>query len=145
MPCSSPWQVFDAVRPIPTPGFFPKLDDQPGLLAVIHLRDTSTKQDHTRVAAATAGHLFSVHRHGSTVEGNKDQTLLAEYLQRNRVFGDAMLSAHPVGQVDDGQFLLQTKTGLHKVPRQIGVCHQADHSPASACRCTAISSGYCLA
>jgi hypothetical protein len=66
------WQVFDAIRPIPTSGFPPELDEQPGLFPVIHLRDTSTKQNHTGMTAATACQLSGVHRHGSTVEGDKD-------------------------------------------------------------------------
>jgi hypothetical protein len=51
-------------------------------------------------------------RHCPTVKGNEDQPVLAQHVQQNRVFGDSMLAPHPVGEMGNSQFLIQTQTGL---------------------------------
>ncbi len=71
-------QVFDAIGRILIPCFLPKCNDQPGLFAIIHLRNIPTKQDYTGVVTAGACHLSSVYRHGPTVEAGKYQIVFED-------------------------------------------------------------------
>lgn len=45
-----------------------------------------------------------------------------------------MLAPHAVGEVDDGEFVIQTQARLDEPSRQVCVCRQSGHSPISECR-----------
>jgi len=73
------WANIQFGRSSPILGFPPKFDEQPGLFAMVHLRDNASKQDETRMARTFPGQLPCVHRHRSPIEPNNHQAMLAQY------------------------------------------------------------------
>ena len=118
-------QVHDSIQPVPRMAIFrPEFRQQPRLLAVVRRPNRAAEQHKTAVTVTRAKHLPCVPRQRCPVKRHEHQTGLSARDQQRGIVQAKPGPVLPPCDVNNGEFLEQTRAGRDESMRRVLVSEQ---------------------